>query len=131
MSYGGDGATRPLLRDGVQRNSTETQQSGHAPRFGFMELTQNCNHANFCGYTFCISADFTLSFAKLPRPGDSEVNFAVFKSVTCYYQSNYSNIEVISLRVLPKDTTSELADLPSHYPFLMLNVKQESCDYQL
>jgi len=27
---------------------------------------------------------------------------------------------------LPKDTTSELAGLPSHYPFVMLNVKQGS-----
>jgi len=28
------GATRPLPRDGVWRNSTETQQSEHAPRSG-------------------------------------------------------------------------------------------------
>jgi len=29
---------------------------------------------------------------------------------------------------LPKDTTSELAGLPSHYPFFMLNIKQGSCE---
>jgi len=30
-----------------------------------------------------------------------------------------------------KDATSELAGLSSHYPFFMLNVKQESCEHQL
>jgi len=33
-SPGGGGATRILPRDGGVRNSTETQQSGHAPRSG-------------------------------------------------------------------------------------------------
>jgi len=31
-------------------------------------------------------------------------------------------VEAIPLSALPKDTTSELAGLPSHYPFFMLNV---------
>jgi len=31
---------------------------------------------------------------------------------------------------LSKDTTSELTSLSSHYPVLMLNVKQGSCEYQ-
>jgi len=35
-------------------------------------------------------------------------------------------VEAIFLSALPKDTTSELAGLFSHYPFLMLNVKQWS-----
>jgi len=35
------------------------------------------------------------------------------------------------LRALPKDTTRELVGLSSHYPFLMLNIKQESREYQL
>jgi len=35
------------------------------------------------------------------------------------------------LNALPKDTTSELAGLSSHYPSFMLNVKQGSCEYQL
>jgi len=30
-----------------------------------------------------------------------------------------------------KDTTSELVGQYLHYPFFMLNVKQESCEYQL
>jgi len=45
------------------------------------------------------------------------------------YQSNHS-IEAISFSALPRNTTSELADLSSSYPFLMLNVKQGSCEYQ-
>jgi len=33
---------------------------------------------------------FTCLFAKLSRPGDSEVTFAVFDvAATCYYQSNH------------------------------------------
>jgi len=35
------------------------------------------------------------------------------------------------ISALPKDTTSELAGLSSHYPFFMLNDKQGSCEYQL
>jgi len=50
---------------------------------------------------------------------------------TCYYQSNHSKVEAIPLSALPKDATSELAGLPSHYLSFMLNVKQESCEYQL
>jgi len=53
------------------------------------------------------------------------------QATTCYYQSNDSNIEAIPLSALPKDTTSKVADLSSHYPFFMLNVKQGSCKYQL
>jgi len=53
------------------------------------------------------------------------------QAATCYYQSNHSKVEAIPLSVLPKDTTSKLAGLSSHYPFFMLNVKQESCKYQL
>jgi len=35
---------------------------------------------------------------------------------TCYYQSNHSKVEAIPLlSTLPKDTTSELASLSSHY----------------
>jgi len=37
----------------------------------------------------------------------------------------------MTLCPMPKDTTSELAGLSSHYPFLTLNVKQGSCEYQL
>jgi len=70
-------------------------------------------------------------FVKVPRPGYSEGIFAVFVSnFTCYYQSNYSRVETIPLSALPKDTTSKLVGLSLHYPFIMLNVKQESCEYQ-
>jgi len=56
---------------------------------------------------------FARLFVKLPWPGDSEVTF----STTCYYQSNLSKVEAILLSALPKDTTSELTGLSSHYPF--------------
>jgi len=36
---------------------------------------------------------------------------------------------VIPLSALPKDTTSELIGLSLYYPFLMLIVKQGSCEY--
>jgi len=59
-------------------------------------------------------------FVKLPRPGDSEGTFAVSsEAATCYYQSNYSKVEAIPLRALPKDTTSELSGLSLHYSFFM------------
>jgi len=48
------------------------------------------------------------------------------QAVTCYYQSNHAKVEAIPLSALPKDTTSELAGLPLHYPFFMLNIKQGS-----
>jgi len=52
------------------------------------------------------------------------------QAVTCYYQSNHSKVEaIIQLNALSKDTTNELVGLSSHYPFLMLSVKQESCEY--
>jgi len=41
-------------------------------------------------------------------------------------QFNHSKVETISL--MPKDTTSKLAGLPSHHRFFMLNVKQRSCN---
>jgi len=53
------------------------------------------------------------------------------RAATCYYQFNYSKVEAISLSAFPKDTTSELAGLSSYYPFIMLNDKQESCEYQI
>jgi len=52
--------------------------------------------------------------------------FRLSSQAATYYQSNHSKVSA-----LPKDTTSELAGLFSHYPFFMLNVKQESCEYQL
>jgi len=66
----------------------------------------------------------THSFVKVPHPGVSEGIFAV------YYQSNHSKVEAVPLSALPKDTTSELASLSSRYSFL-LNVMQESCEFQL
>jgi len=50
---------------------------------------------------------------------------------SCYYQCNHSKVEAVPLSALPKDTTSELVGLSSHYPFFMLNVKKGSCKYQL
>jgi len=35
VRFGGGGATRPLPGMEAQKNPTETQQSGHAPRSGF------------------------------------------------------------------------------------------------
>jgi len=48
-------------------------------------------------------------FVKIPRPGVSEGPFR-----------SSSQAEILS--AFPKGTTSELADLSSCYPFLMLNV---------
>jgi len=54
------------------------------------------------------------------------------EAATCNYQSKHSNKgRGNPVKCLPKDTTSELAGLPSHYPFFMRNVKQESFEYQL
>jgi len=35
-------------------------------------------------------------------------------------------VEAIPLSALPKDTTSELADLPSHYPFFCWTSSREA-----
>jgi len=50
------------------------------------------------------------------------------QAATCYYQSN-SKIKAIPSSALHKDATSELASLSSCFPFIMLNVKQGSCEY--
>jgi len=52
-------------------------------------------------------------FVKVPRPRYSEGTFfrSSSRAATCYYQSNQSKVEAISLSTLPKDTTSELASL--------------------
>jgi len=61
------------------------------------------------------SLQFSRLFTKLLRPRDSKVIFAISShAATCYYQSNNSKVEAISLRALPKDTTSELAGLYLH-----------------
>jgi len=51
------------------------------------------------------------------------------QAATCYYQSNHSKGEAILIVSCPR--TSEVDGLSSHYPCLMLNVKQGSCEYQL
>jgi len=58
-------------------------------------------------------------FAKLSRPRDSEVTIVVFES-SCHL-------------LLPKGRGNPVKclDQSSHYHFLMLNVKQESCEYQV
>jgi len=74
-----------------------------------------------------VFAVFANLFAKLPRPADIEVTFAVFKSRSNLLLPVHSKVETIPLNALLQDATSELADLSSHYLFLMLNVKQGSC----
>jgi len=71
-----------------------------------------------------------LGLAKTPRPGDREVTFLLSSSqaATYYYQFNHSKVKANPLSIFSKDTTSELAGLSSHYPFLMLNVKHGSCE---
>jgi len=46
------------------------------------------------------------------------------QAATCYCQSTvvHSKVEAIPLSALPKNTTSKLAGLSSHYPIFMLNV---------
>jgi len=53
----------------------------------------------------CICALGTHLFVKVPWPGNSEVTFLVF---------NHSKVEAFPLSALPKDTTSEIADLSPH-----------------
>jgi len=50
-------------------------------------------------------------------------------SLTTASLTTQTIVEAIPLSTLPKDATSELAGLPSHYPFFMLNVKQGSCKH--
>jgi len=54
------------------------------------------------------------------------------RGATCYYQSNHSKLEAISLSALLKE--AKKASLPDYLhtiSFLMLSVKQGSCDYHL
>jgi len=57
----------------------------------------------------------------LSRYLDQETAKELFRpssqAVTCYHQSNHSKVEAIPLSAMPKDITSELAGLSSHYPF--------------
>jgi len=76
-------------------------------------------------------------FAKVPRSRDSELErrnafgFRV-KLPPHLLLPVYPLIgRGIPLSVFPKDKTSELAGLSSHYPYFMLNVKKGSCEYQL
>jgi len=61
----------------------------------------------------CSILFFRYSFVKVPGPKDSKGTISVFES-KCYYQSNHIYVETIPLSALPKDTTSELADLSPH-----------------
>jgi len=67
-------------------------------------------------------------FVKVPRPGDSEGPFrSLSKAATCYYQSNHSKVE--AFRLVPCCPRTQQANLPvSTLYFLMLNVKQGSCE---
>jgi len=58
-------------------------------------------------------------FVKVPRPGDSgrDLFGLPVKLPPLYYQSNHSKVEAIPLNAFPKNTTSKLAGLSSHYPF--------------
>jgi len=48
---------------------------------------------------------------------DQETAKRPLRLFVCYYLSNHSKVEVIQLRASPKDTTSELVCLSSHYLF--------------
>jgi len=53
-------------------------------------------------------------FVNVPRPEDNEMTFSVFELLSQADQSNHSKVEAILLSALPKDTTSELANLFPH-----------------
>jgi len=63
----------------------------------------------------------------LPRSGDSEVICLRLRVKLPHVTVSLTT--KLSLSALPKDARSELADLSSHYPFLMLIVKQECFEY--
>jgi len=50
------------------------------------------------------------------------------QTASCFYQSIHSQVEAIPLSAFPKDTTSELSGLYSHYSSFMLNIKHGSCE---
>jgi len=61
---------------------------------------------NIVHYTWCLSRYFvqeTVSFSS--------------QAATCCFQSNHLKVEAILLSILPKEKTSELASLSSHYSF--------------
>jgi len=65
------------------------------------------------------------------------VNFYIFYFhagkflTTKIFMSRPQKVNTPLNSLLSKDTTSELAGLSPNHPFFMLNVKQESCGYQL
>jgi len=64
---------------------------------------------------------------KVPRPGEAKRPFrSSSQATTCYNQSNHSKVEANPLSTLPKDTTSELAGLPSHYPWWNCGLRVEN-----
>jgi len=86
-------------------------------------------HSSSFAHLFC-----QVTSARTQENRPSEGTFLVLESsyhLLGLLQSKHSKEEAILLSALPKDTTSKLASLFSHYPVLMLNVKQGSCDYQL
>jgi len=85
-------------------------------RLGSKDEERQCDRSitSCCLHTvqFC---SFGRLIAKLPQPGDREVTFrSSSQAATCYYQSNHSKVEAISLSALFKDTTSELSGLSPH-----------------
>jgi len=65
-------------------------------------------------------------FAKLPWPGESEMTLQFSsQAATCYWQSNHSEVEAISLSALPKYTTSEFLDL-SFFTLSLFNAERQA-----
>jgi len=74
-------------------------------------------------------------FVNVPRVGDSERTFFGLRvklpSVTTSLKVEGRKVEAIQLSAFPKDTTSELAGLSSHYPFLCWTSSREAVNTNL
>jgi len=102
--------------------------------FHYAKLIQMKNLHIFSGLVVLM---FGLGLIYLTRYLDQEIAKWPLQSssqaATRYYQSNHSKVEAILLSALLKDKTCTLAGLSpqSTLTLKMLNVKQESCEYQL
>jgi len=103
---------------GAWRNSTKTQQTGHTPwprpnvkmEGAVPKMARRRGSNAELDLLVYLQSYHDQETAKGPlRPSS--------KDAIGYCQSNHSKVEAIPYSAFPKDTTSELTGLSSHYPF--------------